>query len=177
MFFLTAKEEMRMNTRFSNGQTCRKYGRESAEGANPEKRSSRAPCVRAGRKAVSYTHLSNYDKLGEDGGIFDPAHNDLPWIETTFQINKSMVKDPVNFEFEVKIENSHIVSGTTAAVDGGVPAGNAYSDGSATFTRTIDLSNSAAYQDPTRDTITLKYNAATVSYTHLDVYKRQGRGL
>lgn len=109
---------------------------------------------------VHFVDESNYDKLGEDGGIFDPAHNDLPWIETTFQINKSMVKDPVNFEFEVKIENSHIVSGTTAAVDGGVPAGNAYSDGSATFTRTIDLSNSAAYQDPTRDTITLKYNAA-----------------
>ncbi|MEA5002643.1 MAG: hypothetical protein VB081_04010 [Christensenella sp.] len=87
---------------------------------------------------VYFVDESNYAELGEDDGVFDPDHNDLPWLETTFDINKAEVKNPTAFKIEVKIENANI-SKDTQDKENAVPAGNVYADGSATFTRTVDL--------------------------------------
>ena len=107
---------------------------------------------------VYFVDESNYAQLGEDGGVFDPDHNDLPWLETTFNINKAAVKNPAAFKIEVKIENENI-SRDTLDKDNALPEGNAYADGSATFTRTVDLTQRAGWAEATGE-FTFKRNFA-----------------
>ncbi len=90
---------------------------------------------------------------------FDPNNHDLPWVETSFVIYKSEIKDPENFKYTIKVENDKIAEDTMDK-EGNLPAGNTYATGVATFERTFDLTQSQAWTDEARETINFTFNAA-----------------
>lgn len=102
---------------------------------------------------IHFVDESNYTEE------FDPAHNDLPWVETTFVIYKSEIKNPENFHYTVKVENDKI-SADAKDKTSQVPTGNTYEAGAVTFERSFDLTQSQAWNDPYRETVKFTFNAA-----------------